>query len=115
MSGNTTPAPPTLGSLAVEDDDWRYLDFSALASYGDSIATVDAITIGRADGSPSQTGDLSANPADTVQLSNGNLRATFWLVAGTTQDTFLITLTITTAQGRQLNRSAYISVVGALG
>lgn len=116
MSSSITPPPGILGSMAVGDEDWRYIDMTPeLAPENDPIASVAGFAVSRSDGTTSAVGDLTVDTSNVPIVSNGAMRVTFRLLAGSTVETFLIILTVQTTSGRTLNRAAYISVVAALG
>lgn len=116
MSDTISPPPPTIPSLAVGDMDWRYLDWTAeLGPLGDSVDQVVAIEFFHLDGTPLDAGDIALGTGVQPLLSAGNQRVSFWSIAGTNPQDYEVSITVTTTQGRTLTRSAYLSVVDALG
>lgn len=118
MSSSTTPLPPTLPSLAVGDDDARWLDYTAeLGPLPDQIASVISITFAHLDGTPAETGDIMLDPTTgrVPAISNGGMRVTWWMIAGTNPQFYVVTISVMTQSGRTLNRAAFLTVVGGLG
>ncbi|WP_029311620.1 phage fiber-tail adaptor protein [Acidiphilium angustum] len=118
MSSSTTPIPPTLPSLAVNDNDARYLDFTPeLSPLPDLITEVISVTFQHLDGSPAETGDVTLDTSNgrVPAISNAGMRVTWWMIAGTNAQYYEVILQVLTQRGTTLNRSAFLTVVGALG
>lgn len=120
MSGsiNLTPAPVQLPSMAVGDDDARWVDFSPeLNPLGDLIQNVIGITFSHADGTPSMAGDVTLDPSTgrVPTISNAGQRVTVWMIAGQNPFLFAVDIQVFTQQGRTLNRTVYLQIAAALG
>ena len=116
------PTPVRLEPLRAGTTDTRGLNLaSALASDGDTIASITAIAIARRDNRPVGTGDLSVSPAGFAApwIASGTT-VNWWqsagaaIAAGAPVD-YVISVSFLTAQGRPLIYDAYQLVTPALG
>ena len=102
--GSTVIAPPPLTWPTKDPTDVLDYQFdispAMTGNDGDSIATLD-VTI-----SPSSPGDLVLNNAQ----ADGNI-AVLWLAGGQAGSVYAVTLTITTANGRTIQRSVLLPVL----
>ena len=102
--GSASAAPPTL-SWPMKDPtdvlDYRFdIGPALVGNDGDAIATID-VTI-----APADPGDLTVNSVK----ADGNI-AVLWLSAGQTGVVYTIIMTITTLNGRTINRGVILPVL----
>jgi hypothetical protein len=102
--GSVAAAPPPLNWPAKDPTDVLDYQFdispAVIGNDGDTIATIDVTIV------PNNPGDLALNSA----TADGNV-AVLWLSGGQAGTVYLLTLVITTVNGRTIQRSILLPVV----
>lgn len=108
--GTQTPEENTWGTLrAGIDTDTRAKDFAAdLTQIPDTIASVASVVVSRQDGAPITSADLSVLGQPVVDPAG--LSVTLWLQAGTSEATYVVSVTIVTVGGRRIGRDVLVAV-----
>jgi hypothetical protein len=117
------PEPKVLGDMRISTTDTRYYDLSPdLAPLGDALLTW-GVAVARVDGRTSDEQDLAVSPQDKappwLTVSDGYpshmLVVNWWQRAGAAVAEYVVTVSVTTAQGRSIAYDATQTVVEEIG